>query len=607
MKSIVFVLIVAFSISCYAQENEQVFLSANKIKKGIITTASGLQYEIISKGTGQKPTLTNEVKVHYSGVNTAGIEFDSSYKRGEPITLPMNVILKGWQEGLQLMPTGSKYKFYIPSALAYGSKGVGTDIKPNETLIFEIELLEIIGVPNDASVVSADLHKSYTTAEIDKQMEANAKDLKLIEALANFNFMSGTSKNKTQLTGFGFENITVDYMDDLKNNPDDWTAVKIKHKKIAENYNDDIEENYKKWTLFLDNCKTISSDKIASGRKIIEDEKSIVVANRALINKVFIIEEETNTEKDVEKAVLAIIEDAKNDFQANIGKKTESLIFNSFDYTTSLSGLVFVEFVDNTLSFKSDEIIKINRKDEIELSKKIKQTLDLYMKNYVSEKQGIIHKYESTITLFDSSHKQIFRYTINDNGLLTRFIVPSSKPKGDEDLSKITKVFSLQKGDQLTYELKNEAGQVVTLVIVLEEIGNGQLKYNWKGLPPNPATGTVTISDNALKNASQYVNPFSGGKSPINLDNACAFMLSKVNFLELKNKRNTTLDLFSGRMNYTNMYAITPEILSIPAGNKEMHCTSGQNKFKVLDNPDYPVITEMQMGKMKVTLVKVQR
>ncbi len=604
MKKILVLLTLTFSLSCFTQVYEQAFLLANKAKKGIITTASGLQYEIIKQGTGQKPTLENEVKVHYSGVNTAGIEFDSSYKRGEPLTLPMNAVVKGWQEGLQLMPTGSKYKFYIPSALAYGTKGAGNSIKPNETLIFEIELLEIIGVQNSAPVV-ADLHKSYTTAEIDKQMEEDTKNPKVIEALAHFDFSDKT----IVLRGFGFKKITQDYTDALKKNPNDWTAVKIKHKKIAERYNDDIEENYKNWALFLDNCKTLTPEVIASGRKIIEDEKATVVANRALINKLFIIDEESLSENDVEKAVLAIIEDAKNDFQGNLGKQTaQSLTFNAFDYNTSISGLVFEEKVNNALSFKSGEIIKNNSKDEIELSKKIQQTLDLYIEKNKTKTGFVFQKSEYLVKLSNGyGLDEVISYKMNKDKLLTSFIIRSSKSKRDETLSKITKVFSLQKGDQLTYELKNSEGQVVTLVLVLEEIGNGQLKYNWKGLPPNPATGNVTISANALKNASQYVNPFSGGKSPVNLDNVCAVMLSKTNFLELKNKKNTTLDMFSGKMNYTNMYTITPEVSSIPAGNKEMHCTSGQNKFKVLDNPDYPIITEMQMGKMKVTLVKVQR
>jgi hypothetical protein len=607
MKKIVLLLTLAFSLSCFAQEKEQTFLTANKLKKGVVTTASGLQYEIITQGNGQKPTLTNEVKVHYDGTNTLGIEFDSSYKRGEPMILPMNVVIKGWQEGLQLMPTGSKYKFYIPSALAYGSRGAGTSIKPNETLIFEIELLEIIGV-STVSPANTDLHKGYTTAEIDKQMEENAKDPKVIEALAHFNFMSATSINKTMLSGFGFKNITLDYMDALKKNPNDWTVVKIKHKKIAEKYNDDIEENYKNWALFLDNCKTLTPEKIASGRKIIEDEKASVAKNRALIKEIFIIDEESTSENDVEKAVLAIIEDAKNDFQNNIGAQmAQDVTFYAFRYNTSISGLVFEEKVNNALSFQSGEIIKNNTKEEIEQSKKIQQTLDFYIEKNKTKTGFVFQKSEFLVKLSNGyGLDEVISYKMNKDKLLTSFIIRSSKSKRDETLSKITKVFSLKKGDQLTYELKNEAGQVVTLVLVLEEIGNGQLKYNWKGLPPNPATGNVTISANASKNASQYVNPFSGGKTPANLDTACAVMLSKTNFLELKNKGNTTLDLFSGKMNYTNMYAMTSDIPSMPAGNKELYCTSGQNKFKVLDNTDYPLIIEAQMGKMKITLIKVQ-
>jgi len=127
--------------------DEQAFLSTNKKKKGVITTASGLQYEIIKKGNGQKPTTANQVRVHYIGTLINGTEFDNSYKRGAaPTVFPLNAVITGWQEGLQLMNVGSTYKFYIPSALAYGKNGMGKLIQPNETLIFTVDLVGILGV-----------------------------------------------------------------------------------------------------------------------------------------------------------------------------------------------------------------------------------------------------------------------------------------------------------------------------------------------------------------------------------------------------------------------------------------------------------------------------
>lgn len=123
-------------------EGEQ-FLRKNGKKEGVITTASGLQYEIIKKGTGPKPALTDTVVTHYTGTLLDGKVFDSSYKRKSPATFPVNGVIKGWTEALQLMETGSKWKLYIPSSLAYGARGAGNVIGPNATLIFEIELLEI--------------------------------------------------------------------------------------------------------------------------------------------------------------------------------------------------------------------------------------------------------------------------------------------------------------------------------------------------------------------------------------------------------------------------------------------------------------------------------
>ncbi len=116
------------------------FLAQNKTKEGVITTTSGLQYKVIHMGTGSKPTAAQTVNVDYEGRLINGTVFDSSYKRGEPIEFPLNGVIAGWTEGLQYMPVGSKFEFYIPSNLAYGPRGAGGLIGPNETLIFEVEL-----------------------------------------------------------------------------------------------------------------------------------------------------------------------------------------------------------------------------------------------------------------------------------------------------------------------------------------------------------------------------------------------------------------------------------------------------------------------------------
>jgi FKBP-type peptidyl-prolyl cis-trans isomerase FklB len=124
------------------QEGET-FLAENAKKEGVITLPSGLQYKVIKAGTGRKPKLTDEVTTHYRGMLIDGTEFDSSYKRGEPTSFPVDGVIAGWTEALQLMPVGSKWQLFIPSNLAYGPRGAGNVIGPNAALIFDIELLAI--------------------------------------------------------------------------------------------------------------------------------------------------------------------------------------------------------------------------------------------------------------------------------------------------------------------------------------------------------------------------------------------------------------------------------------------------------------------------------
>ena len=119
------------------------FLKDNATKEGVVTTASGLQYKILTEGTGKSPKATDTVLVHYAGTLINGTEFDSSYRRKEPIEFPLNRVIAGWTEGVQLMKEGAKYRFFIPSKLAYGSRGAGHDIGPNEALIFDVELIKV--------------------------------------------------------------------------------------------------------------------------------------------------------------------------------------------------------------------------------------------------------------------------------------------------------------------------------------------------------------------------------------------------------------------------------------------------------------------------------
>ena len=130
--------------SAAAKQAGEQFLAANRSKEGVVELPSGLQYKILQQGTGPKPTADDTVVCNYRGTLINGQEFDSSYKRGEPATFPVNRVIKGWTEALQLMPVGSKWQLFIPSQLAYGERGAGNgDIPPNSTLVFEVELISI--------------------------------------------------------------------------------------------------------------------------------------------------------------------------------------------------------------------------------------------------------------------------------------------------------------------------------------------------------------------------------------------------------------------------------------------------------------------------------
>lgn len=125
------------------RDEAHAFMETNKVRSGVTTTASGLQYEVIREGNGEKPSLTDTVTVHYKGQLTDGHVFDSSYDRGEPTTFPLERVIEGWQEGLQLMPVGAQYRIYVPYELGYGERGAGQDIPPFSPLIFEVELVSV--------------------------------------------------------------------------------------------------------------------------------------------------------------------------------------------------------------------------------------------------------------------------------------------------------------------------------------------------------------------------------------------------------------------------------------------------------------------------------
>ena len=150
--SIIIVILIGFTMFSMAnatspEENRAAgvaFLAENAKKANVVTTASGLQYEVITAGTGSvSPKTTDTVTVHYKGTTLDGAEFDSSYSRGEPASFPLNRVIAGWTEGVQLMTEGATYRFYIPSQLAYGEQGAGRAIGPNATLIFDVELIKI--------------------------------------------------------------------------------------------------------------------------------------------------------------------------------------------------------------------------------------------------------------------------------------------------------------------------------------------------------------------------------------------------------------------------------------------------------------------------------
>lgn len=132
----------ATAISAKNIEDGKKFLEENKAKSGVVTTESGLQYEVLTPGTGEKPAAEDTVEVDYVGTLIDGTEFDSSYKRGQTAKFPLNRVIPGWTEGVQLMPVGAKYKFVIPANLAYGERDTGT-IPPNSTLVFEVELKSV--------------------------------------------------------------------------------------------------------------------------------------------------------------------------------------------------------------------------------------------------------------------------------------------------------------------------------------------------------------------------------------------------------------------------------------------------------------------------------
>ena len=127
-----------------AREAGEAFLAANAAKEGVTVLPSGLQYTVLQEGSGKRPKATDRVKCHYEGTLTDGTVFDSSYRRGEPAVFPLNGVIAGWTEGVQLMGEGAKYRFFIPYNLAYGERGAGETIPPYSALVFDVELIEVL-------------------------------------------------------------------------------------------------------------------------------------------------------------------------------------------------------------------------------------------------------------------------------------------------------------------------------------------------------------------------------------------------------------------------------------------------------------------------------
>jgi FKBP-type peptidyl-prolyl cis-trans isomerase FklB len=151
------------------------FLAANKSKEGVVTLPSGLQYKILQQGTGPKPTINDTVVCNYRGTLLNGKEFDSSYKHGQPVTFPVNRIIKGWMEALPLMPVGSKWQLFVPPDLAYGERSAGPDIGPDSTLIFEVELLSIKKPGEGSEKIPDNAQPQSNPAQHSNQDQAPAK------------------------------------------------------------------------------------------------------------------------------------------------------------------------------------------------------------------------------------------------------------------------------------------------------------------------------------------------------------------------------------------------------------------------------------------------
>ncbi len=159
------------------------FLAKNGKEAGVVTMPDGLQYKILTAGTGKKPDSTSTVSVNYVGTLLDGTEFDSSIKRGQPVTFPVNGVIKGWTEALQMMPAGSKWKIFVPSNLAYGERGAGAKIGPNSTLIFEVELISITEAPKTEPAKPEAAPKA-SKAEKPAKAEAAPKAAKAVAAPA---------------------------------------------------------------------------------------------------------------------------------------------------------------------------------------------------------------------------------------------------------------------------------------------------------------------------------------------------------------------------------------------------------------------------------------